>query len=141
MPTTEGRKKRGEFRRRTGKRPSRTIDLGTPNVSEAPGGLRRFFRFSQLAVGEAGGTRKIEDIWATLLKELEDAGVPAEARSRLESLGADQTLTRGARIPESVAKLAGGKENVKIIKETIRAAREATKGVSPAALEKQVGGF
>lgn len=114
---------------------------GIANVAEAPGGLRRFFRFSQLAVGEAGGTRNIEDIWATVLRELEDAGVPVEARSRIESMGAKNIINRGDRLPQSVVKLAGGGENVRIIKDTMKAAQSATKGVSTEALEKQVGGF
>lgn len=139
MPRKETNKTGGTKARRKPTKPR--ITPGTANVVEAPGGLRRFFRFSQLAVGEAGATRKIEDIWATVLAELEDSGVPAEARSRIESLGGRTMLGRGARLPESVIKLAGGKENALIIKETLRAAREATKGVSPAALEKQVKSF
>lgn len=127
-----------ETRRARGASIGAAVTPGTPNLSEAPGGLRRFFRFSQLAVGEAGAGRKIEDIWATLLRELEDAGVPAEARSRLESLGAKNVLNRGTRLHESVAKLAGNKENVQIIKETVGAARSATRGIPAATLEAEI---
>lgn len=113
------------------------ITAGTPNTAEAPGGLRRFFRFSQLAVGDAGKTRRIEDIWATLLQELNDLGIPPEARSRIESLGAKKILGSGGRLPESVVKLAGNKENVNAIKETVKAASSATKGLRGAPLISQ----
>ena len=118
----------------------RAIKEGTANLAEAPGELRRFFRFSQLAVGEAGTTRNIDDIWATLLKELEDLGVPADAHSRIRTLGPTKVLSgkefaRG--LPASVASIAGGSANTRAIKETVKAARAATKGVSPAALTQQ----
>lgn len=121
-----------------GKAVPRNVTVGTPNVSEAPGGLRRFFRFSQLAVGEAGTSRKIEDIWATVLQELDDLGVPPEARSRMESLGAKAILGRSG-LPKSVVSAAGSRENVAAIKETIKAAKSATRGLSGKLLETEWG--
>jgi hypothetical protein len=100
--------------------------------------MRRFFRFSQLAVGEAGTGRKIEDIWATFLRELDDLGVPIEARARIEALGAQQVLGGKSKgLPESVAKLAGGKENVAAIKETQRLARQSLKGLDEKTLQRE----
>lgn len=115
-----------------------TVEIGTPNIVEAPGGLRRFFRFSQLATGQAGGVRNIEDIWATVLQELEDAGVPQEARSRLKDIGARAAFKDTTRLEGAISKLAGGKENVAIIKETLAAGRAATVGFSEAELATQV---
>lgn len=127
----------GKTRRKPRVKP-RTVTVGTPNTAEAPGAMRRFFRFSQLAVGEAGAGRKIEDIWATFLQELDDLGVPAEARSRIEALGATKVLGGKSKgLPESVVKLAGGKENVTAIKETQRVARQALKGLDEKALTGQ----
>lgn len=111
---------------------------GVASEVEAPGGLRRFFRFSQLAFGEAGGVRNIEDIWATVLKELRDSGLPDEAISRIESLGADKALGWKTQIPREVVALAGGPANVQAVKETMNVARMATKGVSVEVLESQV---
>jgi len=116
----------------------RNIVEGVANEAEAPGGMRRFFRFSQLAVGEAGTTRKLEDIWATFLREVDDLGVPTEARARLQSLGAEAILGgKSTGLPESVVKLAGGKENVAALKETQKAARAALKGLDEKALASQ----
>lgn len=115
------------------------IGLGEANLSEAPGGLRRFFRFSQLAVGDAGTGRKVEDIWATALRELDDLGIPAEARSRIESLGAEKFIRGDAtRVADSVKALAGGKENLAAIKELQALAKAATKGLSGKELEKAI---
>jgi hypothetical protein len=108
---------------------------GEANTAEAPHGMRRFFRFSQLAVGEAGTTRKLEDIWATFLKELDDLSIPAEAKSRLESLGPKAVLGGTKGLPDSVTAVAGGKDNVLLLKETQAAARGALKGLSPRALK------
>lgn len=119
-----------------GKAVPRNVTIGTPNVSEAPGGLRRFFRFSQLAVGDAGTSRKIEDIWATFLQEVEDLGVPPEARSRMESLGAKTILGRGG-LPKSVVSAIGSKESLAAVKETIKVARAATGGLSDKLLETE----
>jgi len=114
----------------------RKVAKGIANTSEAPGGFRRFFRFSQLAVGEAGAGRKIEDIWATFLKELEDLGIPAESRSRLESLGATKVFGKSG-LGKAVIASAGGTENVTAIKETLKAAKVAVKGLNPKALEAE----
>lgn len=111
---------------------------GEANLAEAPGELRRFFRFSQLAVG--GAARKTNDIWATLLKELEDLGIPADAHSRIRTMGPNQVLKGKAfakGLPASVASIAGGAANTKVIKETVRAARAAQTGLSGAALGQQ----
>ena len=106
--------------------------IGTPNTAEAPGGLRRFFRFSQLAVGEAGTSRKIEDIWATFLEELDDLGIPSEARSRMESLGFKKVLGKSG-LGKGVTALVGGKENLALVKETRKLAMAAVTGItSPA---------
>lgn len=112
----------------------RDISVGTPNLTEAPGGMRRFFRFSQLAVGSAGKDRKIEDIWATFLRELEDLGIPEEARSRIQSLGAKKVFGKSG-LPKSVASVLD-KPNLDIVKEVQKAARTATKGINESTLSK-----
>lgn len=103
--------------------------IGTPNVSDAPGGYRRYFRFSQLAVGEAGKARNIEDIWATFLQELEDLGIPEEARSRLQSIGPKRVLGKEG-IGKSVTSLMDA-PNLKLTKEVHVAAKAALKGIGP----------
>ncbi len=118
----------------------RNIATGIANASEAPGGFRSFFRFSQLAVGDAGTSRKIEDIWATFLQEMEDLGIPAEARSRMDSLGANKIL-KGSGLPRSVTAAVSSKEQLSAIKETIKAARAATGGVGSNLLEGEWTSF
>jgi hypothetical protein len=103
--------------------------VGTANISEAPDALRRLLRFSQLSVGTAGAGRNIDDIWATFLNELDDLGVPAEARERIESLGAKRLLGKTG-FPKSVTGVMG-KENLVEAKEALKAARAATRGVKP----------
>ena len=129
----DGRPLKKERRKSTPKTPktpapvTTTTVTGTPNISEAPVGYRRLFRFSQLAVGEAGAGRSIDDIWATFLQELEDIGIPEEARSRLRSLGAKKVLG-----PAGIGKgvtAALNKENLAAVKETLTAAKGALKGV------------
>lgn len=114
-----------------GKTPGRTqVATGVPNLAEAPGGYQRFFRLSQLGYGTAGKGRKIEDIWATFLQELSDMGIPGETRSRLEALGPKRVLG-----PKGLGKsitMGLGKENFKVLRETLAVAKGATRGYKPA---------
>ena len=139
----DGRPLQKERRTPTGKARSRrkvtprNVAVGTANISEAPGGLRRLLRFSQLSVGTAGAGRNIDDIWATFLNEIDDLGVPAEARERIESLGAKRLLGKTG-FPKSVTGVMG-KENLVEAKEALKAARAATKGVKPEQLVTKWG--
>jgi len=113
---------------------------GVANVAEAPGEFRKFFRFSQLAFGDVGSPQHIEDVWATLLKELEDMGIPSDAHSRIKTMGPTQVLSGKAfakGLPSSVAAVAGGSSNTKSIKEVIKAARTAKEGINKASLGQQ----
>lgn len=132
-PANQGGKKKPN-KPKTPKR----VPKGTPNISEAPGGYRRFFRFSQLAHGTAGSGRKIEDIWSTFLQELDDMQIPPEARSRIESLGAKKIFGKEGLGKGVTASLKGmGKENFRIVKEIRAAAMAAVGGVSDESLGKQ----
>ena len=109
--------------------------IGTANIADAPGGYRRFFRLSQLSVGAAGAGRKIEDIWATFLQELDDMGIPQETRSRLESLGPRKVFgTKG--LGKSVT-LGLDKRNFKVVRETLAVAKAATRGHKPAFMKDE----
>jgi hypothetical protein len=104
--------------------------VGTANVSEAPGAFRRLFRFSQLSVGAAGTVeRSADDIWATFLQDMDDIGVPSEARTRIESLGAKHLLGKKG-FPKSVTELLDS-NNLREAKEGLNAARAAMKGAKP----------
>jgi hypothetical protein len=71
----------------------------------------------------------MDDIWATVLNELEDLEIPAEARDRLKELGPEKILGgKAAGIPASVATVAGGKDKVRAIKEVQELARTALRG-------------
>jgi len=108
---------------------------GAANLAEAPGGYRRFFRLSQLSYGTAGTTRKIEDIWATFLKELEDMGIPQESRSRLEALGPKRVFG-----PKGLGRsltMGLDKGNFKIVRETLAVAKGATRGHKPALIRNE----
>lgn len=112
-----------------------SIATGTANLSEAPGGYKRFFRLSQLAYGTAGKTRKIEDIWSTFLQELDDMGIPQETRSRLESLGPKRVFG-----PKGLGKsitLGLDKGNFKIVRETLAVAKSATRGHKPTLIKNE----
>lgn len=107
-----------------------SINVGEANLSEAPGALRRLFRFSQLSIGEAGVGRNVDDIWATFLNEVDDLGVGAEVRERMESLGAKNLLGGKHGFPKSVTG-AMNKETLVGAKAALMAARTATRGVKP----------
>jgi hypothetical protein len=82
-----------------------------------------------LSVGTAGAGRSIDDIWATFLNEMDDMGVGAEARERIESLGAKHLMGKKG-FPKSVTGVIG-KENLGEAKEALKAARAAIKGAKP----------
>ncbi len=109
--------------------------IGVANIADAPGGYRRFFRLSQLSAGVAGEGRKIEDIWATFLQELDDMGVPEATRSRLESLGPRKVFG-----PKGLGKsvtLGLDKKNFRVVRETLAVAKGATRGHKPAFIREE----
>lgn len=108
----------------------RSISVGEANLSEAPGALRRLFRFSQLSVGAAGAERSIDDIWSTFLNEIDDLGVDAEVRKRMESIGAKRLLGGTKGFPKSITTGMTG-ESLASAKATLTMARTATRGIKP----------
>jgi hypothetical protein len=73
-----------------------------------------------------------------VLQELEDQGVPAEAVDRMRSMGLKSFLKGKSKgLPQSVAAAAGDRENVKLIKETVRMGRAAVKGFDERQLQQQ----
>lgn len=114
--------------------------VGEANLADAPGAFRKFFRFSQLAFGEVGTPQHTDDVWETLLAELKDMGIPADAHSRIRTMGPNQVLKGKAfakGLPGSVASIAGGAPTTKAIKEVVRAARAAAEGVSTTSIAQQ----
>jgi hypothetical protein len=103
---------------------------------EAPGELRRLFRFGKLAVR---GDRTTEQIFELLLQDLRDSGVPQEAINSIEQKGVG-FLRRGS-VASSVEKLAGTPENVQQVKSSLRAARASVRGVSPKMLQREFDDF
>jgi hypothetical protein len=107
---------------------------------DAPNEFRRFFRFSQLAFGNIGTTEHANEVWNTLLQELKDLGIPADAHSRIKTMGPNQVLSGKAfakGLPDSVVGMAGGSANTRAIKEAVKAARAAKEGLSGEALVQQ----
>lgn len=107
-----------------------------PQEVLAPAGLRRLLRFGRL--GLASG-RNVDDIFALLLRDLRDVGVPEEAVVRLESLGPN--VLRSGTVPAAVTKLAGGPANVREIQSSLRMARSATKGFTGSTLKSAYDDF
>ena len=101
---------------------------------EAPGALRRILRFGRIGVSSAA-TRSPTDILLLLVQDLRDQGIPEEAIAKIEDLG-ESFLRKGA-VPQSVASLAGGSGNVAEIKASLGMARQATRGVTAGALERE----
>jgi hypothetical protein len=103
--------------------------VGDANQAVAPGAFQQIFRYSQLAVGEAGvkGGREIGDIWATFLDDMAVQGMPAETVARLESLGAKKVLEADGFSKAITASM--DKDTLKSVKESHRLAKAALRGV------------
>lgn len=112
--------------------------VGQTGPATVPGEFRRLLRFGKIGVG-ALGDRSPEKVLQELLAELADAGVPKEAIAKIEAQGV-KFLSSG-KVSQTVAKLAGSKENVVAIRTTLQAARAAVKGIDPRTIERQVDDF
>ncbi len=100
---------------------------GTANLSVAPGPYQQIFRYSQLAVGTAGEGRLIGDIWSTFIADVTLQGMPPEAVTRLESLGAESVLNADGFAKSISGSM--GEESFKAVKESHRMAKAALKGL------------
>lgn len=119
-------------------RPQISAITSIAGATEAPGDFRRLLRFGKIGVG-AAADRSPAKVLAELLAELGDAGVPREAIAQVEAQGIK--FLKFGRVPQHIAKLAGGKENVAIIRTTLQAARAAIKGIDLRTTEKAVEDF
>lgn len=105
-----------------------------PDDVLAPAGLRRVLRFGRFGLAEG---KDADALFRLLLQDLRDSGVPAEAVAQVEALGPN-VLRRGT-LPASVAKLAGNQ--MREAQTSLRMAREAAKGFSPATMKAAYGDF
>ncbi len=101
--------------------------VGEVNQSVAPGAFQQIFRYSQLAVGEAGAGRSIGDIWATFLDDMATQGMPQDTIARLESIGAKKVFNADGFSKAITAAM--DPETLKSIKESHRLAKAAVKGL------------
>ncbi len=102
------------------------IIKGNANQAVAPGAFQQIFRYSQLAVGEAGAGRNINDIWATFLDDMTIQGMPQETIARLEALGG-KTVLNADGFPKSITASMNA-DMLKTAKESHRLARAAVPG-------------
>ncbi|KKN68085.1 hypothetical protein LCGC14_0455390 [marine sediment metagenome] len=101
--------------------------VGDANQSVAPGAYQQIFRYSQLAVGDAGKTRSINDIWATFLDDMATQGMPRDTIARLESLGGKTVLNSDGFSKAITASMDA--DTLKAVKESHRLAKAAVRGI------------
>ncbi len=111
--------------------------VGDANQAVAPGAFQQIFRYSQLAVGEAGAGRNINDIWATFLDDMENIGMPRESIGRLEAIGG-KTVLNADGFSKAITS-AMDKDTLKAAKESHRLARAAVRGTKDATLNMSWG--
>ncbi|MCK5641839.1 MAG: hypothetical protein KAJ19_13635 [Gammaproteobacteria bacterium] len=103
------------------------ILVGEANQAVAPGAFQQIFRYSQLAVGEAGAGRKLDDIWATFLDDVATIGMPRESVARLEALGGKAVLNADG-FSKAITS-AMDPDTLRAAKESHRLARAAVRGI------------
>lgn len=101
--------------------------VGDANQAVAPGAFQQIFRYSQLAIGEAGAGRNIDDIWATFLDDMATQGMPPETIARLEALGGKNVLNADGFSKAITASMDA--DTLKAAKESHRLAKAAVRGV------------
>lgn len=101
--------------------------VGDANQTVAPGAFQQIFRYSQLAVGEAGAGRNINDIWATFLDDMATQGMPRETIARLEALGGKTVLNADGFSKAITASMDA--DTLKAAKESHRFAKAAVRGL------------
>lgn len=101
--------------------------VGEANQATAPGAFQQIFRYSQLAVGEAGRNRSINDIWATFLDDMATQGMPQDSIARLQALGGKTVLNADGFVKSITSSMDA--DTLKAVKESHRLAKAAVRGI------------